>query len=77
MLLGLFVKQGKSHGTGVSILLASLDHTLNTQTLTKTDERKKGFKYIYSFVLGHIRSHPGPRAARRPGVAHPDRASVK
>ena len=54
-----------------------LDHTLNTQTLTKTDERKKGFKYIYSFVLGHIRSHPGPRAARRPGVAHPDRASVK
>ena len=49
MLLGLFVKQGKSHGTGVSILLASLDHTLNTQTLTKTDEQKK--KVLGKFTI--------------------------
>ena len=51
---------------GMSNLLASLGrrrvasgHTLNTQTITKTDEQKKGFKWI-SDVLVHIQSHPGP-----------------
>ena len=46
--------------TGMSNLLASLGHTLNTQTLTKTDEQRKGFKWIYSFVLGRIHCHRKP-----------------
>ena len=25
----------------------------------RIDEQKKGFKYIYNFVLGHIQSRPG------------------
>ena len=53
----------RSCGVGVSNLLASLGHTLNTQTLMKTDEQKKAFKRFYDFVLGHIHSHPGPHAA--------------
>ena len=49
----------------VSDLLASLGHTLNTQTLTKTDEqkKKKGFNEAYDFVLGCIQNHPGLHAA--------------
>ena len=36
----------------------------------KTDEQKKGFKYIYDFVLGHSRSHPGLHAAHKPWGGH-------
>ena len=36
-----------------------LGHTLNPQTLTKTDEQEQGFKYIYDFVLGDIHSPVG------------------
>ena len=36
-----------------------LGHTLNTQTLKKTDEQKQGFKSIYNFVLGRTQvGHP-------------------
>ena len=71
----------QSPSRGVSNFLASLGHTgrrrvvlghtLNTQTLTKTEEHKKGFKYIYDFVLGLIQSYPGPHAAHRLWVGHP------
>ena len=59
---------------GVSDLLASLGHTgrrvalghtLNTQTLMKTDELKNRLLVNYDFVLGNIHSHPGLR------VGHP------
>ena len=39
-----------------------MDHTLNIQTLTKTNGGE-GFKYIYDFVSGSIPGRPGPRAA--------------
>ena len=48
-----------------------LGHTLNTQTLMKTDEQKKSCKWIYDFVLVLIYSHPGPHAVRGPRVGHP------
>ena len=36
----------------------------------KTDEQKiKGFKEIYNFVLGRIHSHRRPRATHGPRVA--------
>ena len=44
------------------------DRTLNTQTLTKTNEQEKRFKQIYNFVFGRILSHPGLYAARGLGV---------
>ena len=57
------VYMGSGHA-GLSNLLVSLGHTirrrvvlghaLNTQTLTKTDEQEKGYKYTYEFVLGRI-----------------------
>ena len=56
---------------GVPNLLASLGHTLNTRTLTKTDEHKKAFKWIYDFVLGHTHSRPGLLVARGPRVGCP------
>ena len=66
-------------GTEDAILMASLGHTgrrvvlgqvLNTQTVTKTDEQEKVFKYIYDFVLGRIHSHPGLHAAHRLWLGH-------
>ena len=48
-----------------------LGHILHTQTLTKTDEQKTGFKSIYDFVLGCLRSHPGPCVACGPWAGHP------
>ena len=39
-----------------------MGHTLNTQTLIKTDEQKKGFKYISNFVLGRSHSRAAPHA---------------
>ena len=48
-----------------------LHHTLNTQTLMKTDEQRKKVLSKFSFVLGCIHSHPEPHAAREPWVGHP------
>ena len=68
---------------GVSNLLTSLghtgrrvvlSHTLNTQTLMKTDEPKKSFKEIYNLVLGCTHGHPGAYAVRGPRVGHPCQA---
>ena len=33
--------------------------------------KKKGFKLIYDFVLGHIHSHPGLHGANGPWIGHP------
>ena len=70
------------HYSGLSNLFVSLGHTgrirvvlghtLNTQTLTKTEEqKKKDFKYIFDFVLGNIRNHPRPHVACGPQTGHP------
>ena len=34
--------------------------------------KKKGFRLIYDFVLGHIHSHPGLHAACGWRVGHPE-----
>ena len=65
----------------MSKLLASLGHTgrrrvvlghmLNTQTLTKANEKKKRVLNKCTILLGCIHSHPGLHAARRLWDGHP------
>ena len=50
---------------GVSKLLASLGHTLNTETLMKTDEQKKKKVVSKSTILCRVHSQPPWAAAGR------------
>ena len=47
-----------------------MGHTLNIQTLTKTDEQKNKKVLSKFMILGRIYSHPGPHAAHGLRVGH-------